>query len=849
MLVATAVALLRADAGASAPRRAAPSRSCSSTTGRIARTPSASWSRPLESGGSAPHARPATTTRRSGARAAPARRNLLRFAEQRPNVAVVTLAQSFRCPQRVLDGRPRRRRAARAADRQGPARRRAAGEVRFWRAANERAQAQLVAAELERLIGREDVAPERCAVLVRSVAEEGQAGRRRARRARASPTASLGADGVLRPHRGARRARLAAAARRPARRPGRRARARAAPDRAAPRSTSPACVQIARRRRIDMVARARSPRPSRRSSRPRRASGSSSSSRSQRDAGEQLDPGARRPLRAPPDRAPRPAPPASSSRPAPTSSSACVNLAQPGRARRRLRAAAARVPGAREFARYLTALAEAGLGEEHARGRAGARVRRHRRRARGRGGNRLRPRLRARPARGPRPGPPGRPRPHPRRARAGPRAGADGGRARPPAPLRRDDARRSLRSCSAYAAAPARGVQRAPSPLAEEARVALGAQWEPREEELFGPDEALQSMFRERRDELLADVARLGTRLGELRFDTDLDVAHGVVRYLELVKLAALMARRGSEPLDDALDDVNARLSAAVTPLQREVLQSSPLDELLLDRRRGRAGSRDGPRGARGAVARGLPPAPRRRPRALGLRHRDLPHLPAALQVRARAADTARADAQPALRDPRPPGPRALPRLRRAAAPRRSCAARGGLAPRRLRRLRRGAPAAREGARRAAALPRAPRRGRRRAALVRALVQLPARAPPDPRTRRPRRRAAGRRLRADRLQDGRAQACGAAARRRPARALRGRRARGVAARGDRAHLLLRARRRARAARRPRTARACRSRTWSRRSGAGILAQGFEPTPSHAVCAMCEYRIACPAAER
>ena len=32
-------------------------------------------------------------------------------------------------------------------------------------------------------------------------------------------------------------------------------------------------------------------------------------------------------------------------------------------------------------------------------------------------------------------------------------------------------------------------------------------------------------------------------------------------------------------------------------------------------------------------------------------------------------------------------------------------------------------------------------------------------------------------------------------------------------------------------------------------GAGILAQGFEPTPSYAVCAMCEYRIACPAAER
>ena len=103
-----------------------------------------------------------------------------------------------------------------------------------------------------------------------------------------------------------------------------------------------------------------------------------------------------------------------------------------------------------------------------------------------------------------------------------------------------------------------------------------------REEELFGPAEALQSIFRERRDELLASVARLGTRLGELRFDTDLDVAHGVVRYLELVKLAALMQRRASEPLAEALDDVNARLAAAVSPLQREVLASSPLDELLL---------------------------------------------------------------------------------------------------------------------------------------------------------------------------------------------------------------------------------------------------------------------------
>jgi DNA helicase-2/ATP-dependent DNA helicase PcrA len=30
---------------------------------------------------------------------------------------------------------------------------------------------------------------------------------------------------------------------------------------------------------------------------------------------------------------------------------------------------------------------------------------------------------------------------------------------------------------------------------------------------------------------------------------------------------------------------------------------------------------------------------------------------------------------------------------------------------------------------------------------------------------------------------------------------------------------------------------------------GIMGQGFEPTPSYAACSMCDYRIACPAAER
>jgi len=117
--------------------------------------------------------------------------------------------------------------------------------------------------------------------------------------------------------------------------------------------------------------------------------------------------------------------------------------------------------------------------------------------------------------------------------------------------------------------------------LVELARSATGAELERREEELYGPAEALHALFGERRDELLDAVARVGARLGELRFDTDLDVTHAVVRLLELIKLAALLERRDEQPLADALADVNARLAAAATPLEREILSSSPLDELL----------------------------------------------------------------------------------------------------------------------------------------------------------------------------------------------------------------------------------------------------------------------------
>ena len=94
--------------------------------------------------------------------------------------------------------------------------------------------------------------------------------------------------------------------------------------------------------------------------------------------------------------------------------------------------------------------------------------------------------------------------------------------------------------------------------------------------------EELHATFQLLREEVIDGVARIGGRLGELRLDTDLDISHGVVRYLELLKLSALLQRPEKQSLGEALADVNARLLAAVTPLQREIFQTSTLDETLV---------------------------------------------------------------------------------------------------------------------------------------------------------------------------------------------------------------------------------------------------------------------------
>src|SRR3954447_15208820 len=139
----------------------------------------------------------------------------------------------------------------------------------------------------------------------------------------------------------------------------------------------------------------------------------------------------------------------------------------------------------------------------------------------------------------------------------------------------------------AWAESGAPGATPRPSPFYEEARAALDAEEEPHEEELFGPAEGLHSTFRIMRDELLDTVARVGGRLGELRLDTYLDVDQAVARYLELIKVAALI-ERSKEGLEiaEVLPWLNEILAQGATPEQREILATSALDDWLRDAER-----------------------------------------------------------------------------------------------------------------------------------------------------------------------------------------------------------------------------------------------------------------------
>ncbi|MEA2154991.1 MAG: ATP-dependent helicase UvrD/PcrA [Solirubrobacteraceae bacterium] len=513
---------------------------------------------------------------------AAAAKNAADFERAHPGAVVVALERSLRCPQRVLDAalavvQPiAGRRASAAAGDPG-------GTVTFWRATDERTQAQAVAAEVQRLV-RGGCAPERIGVLVRSLRDEGRhvavALEERAIAHRTVGEADMFSQTEVRDVLAWLRlladpSDAGAVVRALARPP------------VSLRSVDLArCVQIARRRKLDMVsglvAATESPQLP-----PEAREHIHFFLRLYRQASETLDSarpdlfvhrliellGLRRQqvFSAQADVVER-----------------LVSLARLGEL---AGAYARRAPHAtpRDFARYVAAVAVTDLRDEDEEGapaRAGAVQVMALEAAAGReldwvfvlGLTAARmpgPRLRA--------------------GEAIPDAllkeslGPDD-RAAHVAAMRRllhvAMTRARVGLVLSYPTQGAGGALQPPSPLAEEARAALGAEWVALEEELFGPEEALHATFSAVRDELLADVVRVGKGLGELRLDTDLDVTHAVARYLELVKLAALLERPAGQSVADALGPVNERLTASLSPLQREVLQTSSLDELLLDAER-----------------------------------------------------------------------------------------------------------------------------------------------------------------------------------------------------------------------------------------------------------------------
>jgi DNA helicase II / ATP-dependent DNA helicase PcrA len=509
-------------------------------------------------------------------------KNLRDFEAGPGPVDVIRLEQSFRCPQRILD-------AANAVVAPNPDRigkslsGRGGGDVAFWRCTNERAQAQAAAADVDRLVTREGVRAEHVCVLVRSVRQEGQAVAV-ALEERGVPYRIVGAAAFFQ------RAEIrdVLAWLRLLADPGDAGavvRALARPPVELRSVDIARCTQIARRRKLDMVsalvAATESPQlPPEARERIlgflkiyRSASAALDTSRPDLFVHRLIERlGLRRQqlFAAQPEVVER-----------------LVNLAKFGElATSYVRRSPQATP--REFARYIAAVAEAGLREEEAVAETEPRAVQVMTMHSAKGlefdhvyvlglqSSRM-PGARRRALE---------PIPDELLREELPPDDRDAHVSEMRRLLHVAMTRARRRLVLAYAARGERGEALAPSPFLEEARAAVHAAWEDREEELFGPAESLHAMFRMLREELLDTVARTAGRLGELRFDTDLDVSHAVVRYLELLKLAALLERPPEQEVADALPEINARLARAVTSEQREIFETSALDEYLLDAER-----------------------------------------------------------------------------------------------------------------------------------------------------------------------------------------------------------------------------------------------------------------------
>jgi DNA helicase II / ATP-dependent DNA helicase PcrA len=136
------------------------------------------------------------------------------------------------------------------------------------------------------------------------------------------------------------------------------------------------------------------------------------------------------------------------------------------------------------------------------------------------------------------------------------------------------------------------GGEARPSELYTAALAAAGAEEEAHAEELFGPAEGLHATYRALREQVLEASWKAGRELSEPRLDTAIDVNRAIARYLELLKLAALAQRPGDEATEEAIEAVNGLLRQVATPEQQAELDASALDSYLLGSEREGEGRR-----------------------------------------------------------------------------------------------------------------------------------------------------------------------------------------------------------------------------------------------------------------
>ncbi|HEV7918451.1 MAG TPA: ATP-dependent DNA helicase [Solirubrobacterales bacterium] len=116
-----------------------------------------------------------------------------------------------------------------------------------------------------------------------------------------------------------------------------------------------------------------------------------------------------------------------------------------------------------------------------------------------------------------------------------------------------------------------------------EALEALNGTEEPFAERSFDAAEFVYSELAELRGELMSSIDEAGAELGEMRLDASSDTPADIARFTELLKLSALTHRlRQGQSVSSALPEVNDMLATNLSPAQRSYYENSPLDARLL---------------------------------------------------------------------------------------------------------------------------------------------------------------------------------------------------------------------------------------------------------------------------